>query len=516
MKKAGFELMAACLLACGACRAELSFAPIFNDGAVLQCEMPVNVWGTADPGETVTVTFAGQEKETVASDRGEWMLQLDPMPASSEPRILTATCHLTSASCHISNVVLGEVWLATGQSNMCIPLRVTDGGDERLVMTLPDVRFVKVPEQTGLPVEKKFTATDLAWNTFRPPVNQQIAAVAFYFAEKLQKNIGGTVGIIQDSYGGTPCEAWTPEWALDAKPELRYLSNTIREGLASGKTKEQWKKEDADFWAFWRARREWSQTKKGPPPAAVPQPGPDNPWSKHAPTVLYENMIRPIIPYTARGIVWYQGESNAGKPDEYRILFPTMIDAWRKLWNRPDMPFFFVQISAFNHPSQDWPGLRDAQRFTRDTVPHTGMALSIDHGEKENIHPRAKQPVGDRLARLALDQVYGRDVVSRGPVFQTLEKDAGKVRVVFQWLENGLKTSDGRAEVPGFEVAGTDGEFHPAQARIVSKDTVELTCADVRNPVSVRYAWHNWVEPPVTLENSAGLPAESFMKEIPK
>ncbi|QHI69812.1 sialate O-acetylesterase [Tichowtungia aerotolerans] len=487
--------------------AEVRVAPVFNDGAVLQCDMPVNVWGTADPGAPVTVSFAGQKKTAVASASGEWKVVLDPLKASSEPRSL----HVSSSEIQVSlnDIVVGEVWLATGQSNMVMPLRNSTGGDERLKMTIPEIRFMKVPQQTGLPPDP-MNAEQLAWKEFKPGPNNEIAAVAFYFAEYLQKQVGGPVGIVQCSYGGTPAEAWTPAWALDEKPELKYLASAIRGGLASDKTTEQWQKEKDAFWDFWRARREWAKTREGPAPEPVPKPGPDNPLNQQAPTVLFENMLKPLIPYTARGIVWYQGESNAGKPDEYRVLFPAMIDAWRKLWDRPDWPFFFVQISAYNHPTQDWPGLRDAQRFTRDTVPHTGMALSIDCGEKEEIHPWAKQPVGERLGLLAMEQVYGRDVVSRGPAFQTLEKEEDAVRVVFQYSEKGLETSDGKADVPGFEIAGADGEYHPAAAKIISSNAVELTCPEVRKPVSVRYAWHNWVEPPVTLQNSSGLPAEPF------
>jgi len=487
--------------------AELSFAPIFNDGAVLQCDLPVNVWGTAGPGETVTVSFAGQEKTTVASDGGKWQVVLDPLKASAEPRTLQVSSLQVQVS--LSDILVGEVWLATGQSNMVMPLQNTFGGDERLKMTIREIRFLKVPQQAGLPPEP-MNADQLKWKEFKPGPNAQLAAVAFYFAEHLQKRVGGVVGIIQSSYGGTPCQAWTPEWALDERPELKYLANAIRKGLASKKTREQWRKEDADFWVFWHARNEWNKSKQGPPPAPVPQPGPDNPWNAKSPTVLYENMMRPLIPYTARGVIWYQGESNVGKPDEYRVLFPAMMESWRMAWSRPDWPFFFVQISAFNQPNQDWPALRAAQAFARDTVPHTGMALSIDCGEEEDIHPRAKQPVGERLALLALDQVYGQPVVSRGPALQALEKDGDTVRVVFQYSGRGLKTSDGKTAVSGFEVAGADGKFYPVPARILSNDTVELACSTVSAPVFIRYAWHNWMEPPVTLQNSAGLPAEPF------
>jgi sialate O-acetylesterase len=492
-------------------QAAVQFAPIFNNGAVLQCEMPVNVWGSAEPGETVTVSFAGQKKTAIADSEGSWKLQLDPMAASSKPQTLSAVSLIKNQKSEIANVVVGEVWLATGQSNMVYPLKLAAGGSARMKLTLPEIRFAVVPKQAGLP-PRPFSSEQLAWKTFAPPANQEIAAVAFYFAEKLQAETGRQIGILQCSYGGTPAEAWTPEFALDGKPELRYLAEIIRNGVAS-KSPEEWQEENRRYKEAAAARDEWRKTKKGPQPKSYPTPGPDNPWFQCAPTVLFENMLRPLIPYTARGVIWYQGESNAGKPDEYRVLFPAMIESWRNLWNRPDWPFFFVQLSAYDNP-KDWPGLRAAQTFTRDTVPHTGMALALDCGEKEQIHPKLKQPVGERLALLALNQVYGRDVVSRGPIFQTLEKAGDTVQVVFDHSVKGLKTSDGNARLPGFEIAGPDGIYYPAVAEIVSANKVALKCPDVKKPSSVRYAWNNWVEPPATLQNSAGLPAEPFLHAV--
>lgn len=502
-----------CLVATVAGGTELSFAPVFNNGAVLQCEMPVNVWGSAGPGETVTVSFAGQKKEAVADADGRWKVQLDPMPPSSEPRTLAAVSSIGNQKSEIANVVVGEVWLATGQSNMVVPLRNTTGGEQRLKMTIPEIRFVKVPQQAGLP-PRPFSAEQLAWKTFEPGPNSGIAAVAFYFAEQLQKEVGRTVGIIQSSYGGTPCQAWTPMRALDEKPELKYYAEAVRKAVAAGKSREEWMAEVSASEKWQTAMKKWNQTKEGPRPVNPGEGDPGNPWSQKSPTVLYENMITPLVPYTARGIIWYQGEANASKPDEYRVLFPAMINAWREVWQRPGMPFLFVQLAAYGHPTQDWSGLRAAQAFTRDTVPQTGMALAIDCGEEKNIHPAAKQPVGERLARLALNQVYGRNTACRGPLFQTLEKNGTSLRIVFQYSENGLKTSDGKQEVSGFEVAGADGKFYLAQARIASKDTVELTCAQVPQPEAVRYAWASWIEPPVTLQNGAGLPIEPFYQKV--
>ncbi|QHI69944.1 sialate O-acetylesterase [Tichowtungia aerotolerans] len=493
--------------------AELSFAPVFNEGAVLQCDMPVNVWGTADPGATVTVSFAGQTQSAVADSSRHWNIVLGPMSASSEPRKLAVVSSIDDQKSSIDNVVVGEVWLATGQSNMVMPLRNSTGGDERLKMTIPEIRFMKVPQQTGIP-PKPMNAEQLAWDTFRPGPNGKVAAVAFFFAEYLQKNIGGTVGILQCSYGGTPCQAWTPLWALDEKPELKYYADIFRKGCESGKSTDESQAEIRNCYAQNQKWNEWHKNQQGPRPEPPHRPSADNLCFQQAPVVLYENMTKAIIPYTARGVIWYQGEGNAGNPEEYKVLFPTMIEAWRSAWNRPDLPFYFVQLAACDHPVCDWPGLRAAQTFTRDTVSNTGMALAIDKGEEKDIHPRAKQPVGERLARLALANVYGQDVVSRGPAVQTVEKNGTNVQVVFQYSEKGLQTSDGQSDVPGFEVAGADGDYQPATARIVSKDTVELGCAGAGEQESVRYAWHNWIEPPVTLQNSAGLPAEPFSAKL--
>jgi sialate O-acetylesterase len=550
----------------GVSGAELSLAPIFNDGAVLQCEMPVNVWGEADPGAIVTVSFAGQEKTAVASESGEWQVKLDPMKPSTEPRSLQVSSlpvatlpavasrqPLPSAvefQVSLSNVVVGEVWLASGQSNMAFALGGADGGTEWLAKTLPDIRFVMVPTKTGLPVEGEFTPAQMGWKIFTPGQNGGMSAVCFYFSEHLRQGIGRPVGILQSASPGTPCEAWTPEWALDAHPELKHMADIIRKGVAAGRPKAECVAEVEGEHQWFLANREWQKTKGGPAPVHRPvEQG--NPWFQRSPVVLYENMIAPLLPYTARGVIWYQGENNTGRSQEYRILFPAMIEAWRKAADRPDWPFLFVQLPAYGHPNPDWSRVRAAQAFTRDTVPNTGMAVTIDLGEKENIHPASKQPVGKRLALLALDQVYKQNVVSRGPAFQSLEKKDGKLFVIFQCSEkqtgggsasfqgsdpseareallysqqgsdhrerqHGLKTSDGKAEVPGFEIAGADGKFYPAQARIVSKDAVELICAEVEKPESVRYACHNWVEPPVTLQNRAGLPAEPFQATLKK
>jgi sialate O-acetylesterase len=500
-------------LAARAFAAELSFAPLFNDGLVLQCELPVNVWGRADAGAAVTLRIDDRiVARTVADTAGAWRAVLPPH-APGGAHVLAAQSGTSVA--RVSRVWFGEVWLATGQSNMVQPLKNSEGGEARLALTMPEVRFVKVPQRTGLPIERDFTSEDLAWREFAPPQNQQIAAVAFYFAEQIQRALGRRVGIVQSSYGGTPAQAWTPRWALEEQPSLRHYADAIREGVAAGKPKERWL-HDAGALSRWKvAVAAWEKGgQSGPRPTNPGPPERGNPWHPQSPTVLFENMIAPLVPVTTRGVIWYQGEGNAGKPEEYRVLFPAMIAAWRKEWARADWPFLFVQLAAYGARSGDWPALRAAQAFTRDTVAHTGMAVALDCGEKEQIHPRAKQPVGERLARLALAQVYARPVAARGPSAEMVERADGRLVVHFAHVPGGLRTGDGRAEVPGFEVAANDGQFRPVGARIVREGKIELSGGGVPAAVSVRYAWANWMEPPVTLRNSADLPAEPFMLPV--
>jgi sialate O-acetylesterase len=507
LKKMALQLMLLMIVFCG--RANVHFAPIFNEGAVLQCELPVNVWGTSDPGATVTVLFAGQKKNAVSDECGKWQVILDPMPASAVPCKMVVHSSIGNQLSEINNVVVGEVWLASGQSNIVVPLRNSDGGAARLEKTVPEIRFIKVPQQTGLP-PAPLSAAQLSWKTFAPPENQQIAAVAFFFAEYLLTNIAKPVGIIQSSYGGTPCHAWMSLESIEKAPSVRYMAEELRKGLSASRTDSEWKQQITDYSTYWRTFVEWEKNPQGDRPVDPGAVSMDNPFWSQSPSVLYDNMIKPLIPYTARGVIWYQGETGASKPDEYRVLFPALITAWRDAWDRPDWPFLFVQLATYDSKNGDFVGQRAVQALVRDTVPHTGMALAIDCGEKADIHPRAKQPVGERLARLALKQVYGMNMASRGPMYQTLEKDGSSVRVKFKYSEKTLKTSGGNPSVPGFELAGADGVFHPALAEIISENEVRVICNKVKAPLVLRYAWANWLDPPVTLQNSAGLPAEPF------
>lgn len=494
-----------------------AFAPIFNSGAVLQCEMPVTVWGTAAPGTNVQLLLDGKPAaEAKSATEGRWQAELPAQPPGG-PHTLEAKSGESSAK--IGDVWFGEVWIASGQSNMVQPLANAEGGAEALARTVPEVRFVVVPKTTGLPVEVKFTPEDLAWTEFAPPNNAKIASVAFFFADRLREETGRRMGILQASYGGVFITAWMSLSTLQGNPAFAKYAETRHKAEARPPTeaKAEWE----NFEKAAQALARWKKNPQGEKPVAVPDPGLENSFNPKSPTVLWENMASPLVPYTARGVIWYQGEANAAAPDEYRLLFPALIGAWRQAWNRPDWPFLFVQLAGLAEvngkpPSGDWPGLRAAQAFTRDTMPHTGMAVAFDCGEKAEVHPKFKKPVGERLARLALAQVYGRDIAARGPLLTRAEQNGDKTLLTFEHTGTGLKTSDGKPDVPGFAVAGADQTFHPATARITGPATVELTCAEVQAPTTVRYAWVDWAEPPVTLQNSDGLPAEPAEIKAPK
>ncbi len=489
---------------------EFGFAPIFNEGAVLQCEMSVNIWGSADPGESVTVSFAGQRKTAVADEDGKWMLQLDPMNASSEPSSLNLSTGNRQSK--IDNVHVGEVWLATGQSNMVQPAQVTAEGREALKRVHPKIHFSKVPLRAGAPHIPPSTKEELVWGAFGPDHNQ-LAAVAFHFAEELQPKIGKHVGVIQCSYGGTAIESWMPKELLLSTPRGEWIQGVFENERKRGFGVDEWKKEVADYDAARTAEKEWANTKQGEQPPKSTQPRRGNPFWQKTPSSLYESMTKEIIPHTARGVLWYQGEANAAMPDDYVELLSAHIGRVRQDFKNETMPFYIVQLSAWGRGEQYWPAFRVAQAKVRDTIPNTSLALSLDKGDKTDIHPRDKKPVGQRLAYLALDDVYGVDTPSRGPMLKSARPKADAIILTFDHVEDGLKTIGGEGAVTGFEIAGSDKQFVVADARITGKNEITLRASSVAKPKFARYAWRGFFEPPLNLYNSADLPSEPFLTD---
>lgn len=502
MKPAPRRLLLALLAAPAALFAAVSPAPLFQNSAVLQRGKPVPVWGTASAGEKVTVTFAGQTKSAVASADGRWSVTLDPLNASATPATLTIAGENTVT---LSDIVVGDVWLASGQSNM--EWTVNNSYDKAVDVpgsANPLIRHIKI-KRTVADAPASTVAIDRgAWEVAGPSATGNFSAVGYYFARDIQAVTGVPVGIINSTWGGTPVEAWMDAGAYQIVPEL------------AAKVNERWAKVLADYPAakasYDAARAAWEQerdaAKAAGQPFAKQQPrAPQGPGHSYTPSGLYNAMIAPLVPYALRGALWYQGESNAGRAAEYRDLFSAMISGWRAKFGQGDFPFYWVQLANFQSPADtNWAFLREAQTQAL-ALPATGQAVTIDIGDQKDIHPRNKKDVGRRLARLALARDYGIQVVDSGPVFEKAEREGAGFRVSFKTAGKLIAPLNG---LPGFEVAGADQVFRPAEAKL-DKDTVLVSSPEVAEPAAVRYAWRN--APVAGLFNDEGLPAVPFRSD---
>lgn len=470
---------AACLAwSAPVCPADVTLPGVVSDGMVLQRHEPVRVWGWADPGERVTVEFAGQRRAAVADGGGRWSVLLAPMDASSEPRALTVR---GDNEIVVSGVVVGEVWVASGQSNMEWTI-ANSSTPEAFAQDAerPLVRFFNVPN-TARPEPQHDAAG--AWVASTPETFGSFSAVAYHFAAELQEALGVPVGVIDATWGGTPVEAWTSRETLASLDEARPILER-----------------------------------------AAASPRPEHP---HSPASLFNGMIAPIVNYTARGFIWYQGESNADRAEQYAELFPAMITDWRRRWNGRTgagaMPFYFVQLAAFTPApagpvDEPWSHLREAQLETHRALPRTGMAVTTDIGDANDIHPRNKHDVGRRLARWALADAYGLGVVPSGPVFEpgSLRLGDGRASVGFELFGSPLAVLGGEGEgesgaggeLTGFTIAGADGRFVLARARIEGRRVV-VWAEGVAEPAMVRYAWAT-NPASANLGNAEGLPASPF------
>lgn len=488
--------------------AAVSPAPLFTDRAVLQQGKPVPVWGLAEPGEKVTVTYQSP-KETrsasaIAGEDGRWQVTLDALPASSEPATLTFKGR---NSVERNDILVGEVWLAAGQSNMDTALFWTKAGKEiAATVDYPGIRYFKVgtvskdTPQTGLGNKQ--------WALCTAGKAGGFTELGYYFAKELHRTLGVPVGIINSSWGGTAVEAWIDPDSLNADPAGAEVKKRWAESLAAFPAKMAKFEETLTSWNAEKLSAETSgeEFKKQKPQAPGGGPG-----SQQTPTGLYNAMVHPLIPYGIRGIIWYQGESNAGRSAEYRTLFPSLINGWRRIFAQGDVPFYWVQLPGYNIPEKDadWGGIREAQ--TRALVlPETGQAVTVDIGDPKEIHPANKEEVARRLSLIALRRTYGKtETVDSGPVMDNVEfLDDGSVRVRFAFCEGGLQSGEG--EIPGFEIAGEDGIFRKAEAGIESGGlSVLVLSPDIPVPQAVRYALRN--NPgKLTLSNRAGLPATPF------
>ena len=496
-------LAALLALAPAATQANVRLPALFTDNMVLQRDIAAPIWGWADDGEQITIEINGKKVTTVAKD-GKFKTKLPKLKASAMPTTLKVS---GKNDITINNVLVGEVWIASGQSNMEFPLKASYQSEADVKAAAnPNIRLFTAPKNKQLqPVDD----VKSSWQECNPDTVPNFSAVAYYFGRDLQKALNVPVGLIHTSWGGSPAEVWMSEEVLHRNPEYkRDVLDKFETDQANYKTAlAAFEKEKA------AAAKENKEFKKAAPGAPF--------WR---PTELYNGMVAPLIPYAIKGAIWYQGESNAGRHKQYRTLFPDMIKNWRKDWGEGDFTFLAVQLAPWDKSKRrsleeitkepvdsDWPALREAQVYTGKVVPKYGLAVITDVGDKDDIHPTKKQPVGARLALLAEKIAYGKKVVANGPTFKSMHVKGNEAILSFDDVDGGLEPANG--ELTGFAIAGEDNKFVWAKARIEGNKVV-VSSPSVTKPTTVRYGWADF--PVVNLSNKAGLPASPFRTDAPK
>ncbi len=478
---------------------------LFTDGAVLQRDVPVPVWGTADDGEKVTVKFQGQEISTTAKD-GKWMVKLAELKAGG-PATLTIE---GKNKVEVVDVLVGEVWICSGQSNMEWTLnKAAEFEAAKAKADDPMLRLYTVPkaisDEALDTIQRKDSPGQRAWLSSDAESAAKFSAVGYFFGRDLRQALGVPVGLIHTSWGGTNSESWTSKRVLEADPAFKVLVEDYQRAL--GRYPAAMEKFQADQAAH---REKVAQAKaEGKTPPAAPR-APNNVAKNPHVGGLYNAMIVPLQPYPIRGAIWYQGEANAGRAMQYRTLFPTMIRNWREDWGLGDFPFLLVQLAPFrkivDQPTEsDWAELREAQLIATHVLPKVGMAVITDVGEENDIHPKKKEPVGARLALAARAIAYGENIVGSGPEYIGNSVKGDRVTLRFKNVGEGLVAKDG--PLKGFAIAGENRKFVNAEAEIEG-ETVVVHSDKVEKPVAVRFGWANF--PVVNLWNKDGLPATPF------
>ena len=474
----------------------------FGDHGVLQRDQPIAVWGTADAGESVTVNFDGKDVAMKAGADGKWLVKLAPHAAGGP---FTMTVKGTN-TITLNDLLVGEVWICSGQSNMAWTVSSSkDFEAEKASAQHPKLRHFKVANKTASTPQATCVGN---WAVCSPETVGGFTAVGYFFGRKLLTDLDVPIGLLHTSWGGTPAEAWTSQPALAGNAQLNHVIGDWAKRM-EGIPAEMAKYEES--LVKWQASV--AAAKAAGKPAPNKPRAPEGDASPHKPASLYNGMIAPLLPYTVRGAIWYQGESNAGRYAEYQELLSLMIGDWRQQFGQGDFSFYIVQLANFKARSEsptdtDWAKLRDAQYLTTTKVKNTGLATIIDIGEEKDIHPKNKQDVGLRLALNALAKDYGKAIEFSGPIFKSLSIDGNKAVVSFDHA-SGLVSADGKP-LTGFAVAGDDGVFVWGEATIVG-DTVVVTAPTVAKPSKVRYAWAD--NPACNLSNKAGLPAVPFKSD---
>ena len=484
-------------------QADVKLPSIFGSHMVLQQKQADKVWGWAAPGEKVTVTIADQTKTATADDKGAWSVKLDPLNAGG-PLTLTIKGNNTIT---FDDVLVGEVWICSGQSNMQWSVSSsTDPDLESLAANFPQIRLISVPLRgTGDP-QDDFNGS---WTACTPETVKGFSAVGYFFGRQLHQTLNVPVGLINNAWGGSACEAWIRRDLLEKDPQFAPLID-------------RWKGIEADFEReaanYPKALAEWKEAaakakadgKDAPPAPKLPNSGALN--GNARPGNIYNGMVKPLIGFNVKGDIWYQGESNASRAYQYRELFPLMIKSWREEWGIGDFSFYWVQLADFlaekaNPEPSAWAELREAQTMTLKRLPNTGEAVIIDIGEGKDIHPKNKQDVAKRLARWALAKDYGINIPAQSPTYSSARVKDGKITLKIEHTGGGFRMFD-VAEPIGFSIAGDDKKFVWATAKVTGPDTIEVSADSVKNPVAVRYAWAD--NPKCNVYGNTGLPLTPF------
>ena len=456
-------------------RADVALNNMFGDHMVLQQGIKNKVWGKADPGEAVTVSLGGQNHSTTAAADGTWHVVLDPVQDYGGPHTLTVKGKNTIT---FTDVLIGEVWVCAGQSNMQWSVNQSNDADlEKAAATFPNIRLISVPQVGTQEPQWNFKGQ---WAACTPVTVNGFSAVGYFFGRQLHQTLGVPVGLINNAWGGSAAEAWVKRDKLAAHPQLKALHDR------------------------------WVKMESSEKPDENQLKGNQRPGNIHS------GVLSPSIGYGIRGAIWYQGESNSGRAHQYRELFPFMIKSWREEWGLGDFPFYWVQLADFKaekaEPAEsDWAELREAQTMTMQAVPNGGEAVIIDIGEGKDIHPKNKQDVAKRLARWALAETYKvPGITCRSPLYKSMEKAGNKIVLAFDNVPGGKagwRPFD-VAEPVGFTIAGADKKFVPAKAAIAEDGRIEVWSDAVAEPVAVRYAWAD--NPVCNMYSAAGLPLTPF------
>ncbi len=482
--------------------AALQLARVFTDNAVLQRDQTCPVFGVDAPGASVTVSFAGQTLHALADSAGRWRVNLAPLALNAVPQALAVT---GSRGVVLTNILVGDVWLISGQSNANFPLRSAAGGGAAIASaTNALIRYLQLAEAprpdavAWSPAEvAKLNARDYfsgVWQADNPSSAGAVSAVGYFFARHIATNQNVPVGLIDCAVGGTPAASWMPDAAINADPRLKAIADNFL---------------NSDMVAPF-AKTRLLQNLTGWNTAGRPAPMPEHPYK---PGACWRNGLGTLAPFALRGVLWYQGETDADFPEpfDYDLMarwhtqtFKALVAAWRSAWEDPSLPVFFVQLPRMNRPS--WPWFRESQRQCALAIPHTAMAVAYECGEPNNVHPVDKKPVGDRLALIARALSYGENIEWSGPTLQSWSARSNTLVLRFDHATGGLVSSDAQP-LRLFQVAGSDRKFFPATA-VISSNAVVLSAPEVPQPVAARYAW--WPAGDINFYNGAGLPASPF------